>query len=197
MTTGPLRGVPWPPLLSTTAAGAALLGLAATSPRGWLGLHLLGVAVALVAAAAAFALDEPAAEVVDATPYSLQRRNLTRTAVVALPVGLSTVLLGLTWLGRSPATFWRLGLQLVGVVVVGLAVTAAARRGRPTPGDLVGSVVALAVVGLTVYDPLARWVPILPLTTDWHPGRTAAVWCGAICVGVLVLVHAGRDRLDG
>ncbi|MDQ6852031.1 MAG: hypothetical protein M3070_19255 [Actinomycetota bacterium] len=196
MKRGLFRGVPWPPLLCMTAGGGTLLGVAAAVPSSWLGVRLIGVGFALLAAAAAFVFDEPGAAVVDAAPYSLKVRNLVRASVVAAPLAVSALALALMRLSDASTPFGRLCLQAVGLIVVSVAAAATVRRFRATPGELVGSTIALVVVGLSVADPFARWVPLLPLSADDHWGRTSATWSVAIAAGLLVLLRASRDRLD-
>lgn len=196
MTRDVLRGVPWGPVLWVSACTGALLGGAAAAPHSVLGIHLIGLGFAAAAAAGAFVLDEPAAAAVDATPYSLAARNAARTTALLVPLAVGVAALLVMNIADASMPFWGLCLQLVGVLAVALAGAGAVRRRRVTPGELVGSTVALGVVGLNIFDPFTRWVALFPVTSDERWGRTLLAWCVAIAAAAVVLRRASRDPLD-
>ncbi len=191
-----LRGVPWPPVLFLTGGGATLLGVGAAVPSTSPATRLAGAGLALLAAGSAWSLDEPAAAAVDAAPCSLKVRNLLRGSMIGLPVALSALAVVLARIGQSGAPFWRLQLQILGVLAVAVAATACVRRSYPTPGELVGPTLALVIVGFSAFDPLARWLPILPLVSDRYSAGTSAVWVLATGAGLVIFLRASRDRLD-
>jgi hypothetical protein len=92
-----LRGVDWPAFGSLTVAGAAVgtTGIA----LGIQSLMLLVVSSTLLAAGAAFVLDDPASSVTDVTA-TRSRQTWVRAQLLVLPMLISSVLIGL-----APANF--------------------------------------------------------------------------------------------
>ena len=189
-----LRSAPWPVLAGTTLSAVSLFGLA-----GWLRHHEMALIVALAAvgtcaAAAGYVLDEESGDVADATPTSRPVRTIWR-----LPVALFLALLGVgALLGLhqlDPSTPWlHLAPVDVGGVALGLALSAALRRGgNPAPGDLAAVVTLGALVATVLVDPLRRWVSLTSLQTPGYAPRTAFAWVLIVLACALVVIACEAD----
>ncbi|HWH30454.1 MAG TPA: hypothetical protein VNU26_16140 [Mycobacteriales bacterium] len=188
-----LRAAPWGAVLGGTTAGALLLLVAAGAPRA--GAAFVPLALALLAGAAAFVLDEPAAAAVDAAPRSLRSRTAVRAVVALVPFAVGSF--GLLVAGQHAAHVWLPGTValLAGCVLVAVAVSTALRRRLPAPGESAAAAVGLSIVALATFEPLSRWVSVMPTSSDAAWGRTAAVWSvvAVVCGGVAAA--ATRDPL--
>lgn len=187
------RAVPWWTVALACAAVPALVAMVALDPdRMW---PLQGVAVGVLAAAAAWSMDERAAAVVDTLPRSLGWRTAARTlAVVPLAV-VWVVSLGLAaaWLPDHAGLFVRQGAA---ALVVGVAVATWLRaRGSATPGATAGpgALAAVAVVALT--RPADAHVPLFPAweADDW--ARSGAIWWGLLAAGAALLAWSLRPGI--
>jgi hypothetical protein len=172
-------------LLSATAKGLDEAGTASQV--------LLGVAV-LLAAMLALAVDEPAAELLDATPTPLSRRVARRLAVLAgAVVPLWLVGLGAVALRGADVSTGMLTLQLAALVALGLALPAALRRWRRVaePGVLAGP----ALIGfLLAADLLPRALRLMPQQTWGPPWEVAHLrWSALLLAGASVLLVALSD----
>ncbi len=188
--------LPRPSVLGGCAA-AGLLGVAAwralDEPTGAL-MVLRGTAV-LLACAVAFAVDDPAGDVLAASPTPLRRRfgmRILLAGALALAVWCALLLLAQAAGGQPPAA--ALSLEALTLTAVGLAAGLAFQtwRGIGSPGILAAPAVAGAV--LASFALPAKWAllapgPGLPGWQEAHQ-RWAAVLVVAVAVGVL----ATRDR---
>jgi hypothetical protein len=177
-----LRGGPWQALLGLAAAGAALgvLGLEIDHPRS---AHLGCV---LIGCAAAFALDEPAAEVVAACPRSRRSRSAGR---IATALGLTTAI-GVLWsaLGASAALL----LALLGCAVLALAAAAATRAVRAEPGEPVAVALLLALVTAMLFEPIGKHLMLFPLGPA--SDRSFAAWWTLIAVALVSLLVTSSEH---
>jgi hypothetical protein len=155
-------------------------------------------AAILLAGGVAFTLDDPAAEILAASPTPLSRRRSLRLLLVAPPVTLLWALL-LTWQGTegSEETL-ALTLLLAGLVGLSLAVSGVAGRTSWLPGR--GGLVAPPAILVLVFSSGVvprRWRP-LPLG-DVPGGWTQIYirWAAAAAVGALVLLMSSRDPAAG
>src|SRR3954454_6580673 len=115
-----LRAGAWPAVLgfSGVAVVVGVFGVAFPAAT----TVMFTIAFTLLAAAAAFALDEPASQVVDVTPTGLARRTGIRALALLAPVAAGTVLI-LAGAQRGLALPWAAtGLALGGNVVLGFTV---------------------------------------------------------------------------
>lgn len=155
---------------------AALLGLAACS------------------ASAGYVLDEESTVVADATPTARPHRIAWRVTIVAIPALVA--LAGLLSLNVvDPPTHW-LRLVPFGAVTLAIGVALAAvlrRNGSAEPGDLAGVLAVSGVVLLVVINPLSRYVAVLPLGGDPHPGRSAVLASAVIAAGGAITLVCARD----
>jgi hypothetical protein len=175
-----------------SALGAAILAaclvLAGDDPP----LVPLRLALAALAAAAAYVLDEPAAGAVDAVPRTRRRRTGDRIPAVAFPTGVWVAGIAAMEL-RVPSTP-AVGLLVEGVGAVAIAVALAAvlrSPGRAEPGDVVASTVGVVILAGVVLDPPLWWpVPPFPVVAGWA-GSTALR--AALTVAAAAVVAASRD----
>jgi hypothetical protein len=119
---------------------------------------LLPICFALLAAAAAFTLDEPASLVVDVTPTGPVRRTRIRAlALLAPPAAGGLVLLAAAL--RGLALPWAAaGLALAGNVLLGFAVACVLRTQTAEPGATAGTAVVLVLMAPSLVPQVARWV---------------------------------------
>jgi hypothetical protein len=193
---GSTTGVPWRPVALLTASGVGLLLVGAA----WNGSSVAGTAVTvgvpLLAAAAAYVLDEAADEAAAAAPTSLRARSMTRLVVAAMIVGLGALALGVVALHSGSGAQAGITVQLVGLALVAVAASAAARRRVAEPGDAVGSALLALVLTLALSHPLDRWVSLFPSEPDLRWGVSLALWAAAAVASVAGLWVATRDPLD-
>jgi hypothetical protein len=185
-----LRATAWP-VVAGVSALAAVTGAAGVAWPGG-GPTLLPISFALLAAAAAFLLDEPASPVVDVTPTSPARRTAVRALALLVPlaVGVGLVLalaLRAPGVPGVPGAGWAswpaVSLVLAGNVLLGFTVACVARRwvGEPGPQAAFGVVAVLVVPGLV--PPLSRWIHTFPAAARYPHGLPVTVWWWAV-VGV-------------
>lgn len=186
-----VRAVPWTRLVLALLTLAALLEVVRRQP--WTMWPLQACAVGLVAAAAAWCLDEPGATVVDAAPRSL----LWRTAGRSIALGaVLAAWLALVWWSRG-SLFGHAGdvaLQgLAALVLVSAAVTWARSGGSATPGTTAAAAVVPIAVFVGLARPFAEEVPIFPYgpDDDWQLSRS--MWTALLAAGVVIGLAALAD----
>ena len=86
-----LRAGAWPAVLGVTGVAVAVGGCGAAFPAA--ATMLLPICFALLAAAAAFTLDEPASMVVDVTPTGPARRTSIRAVALLAPLAAGALVL--------------------------------------------------------------------------------------------------------
>jgi hypothetical protein len=119
MITRMLRAGAWPAVAGISGVALAVGGCGVAFPPA--GTVLLTIAFTLLATAAAFALDEPAYQVVDVTPTGPVRRTGIRALALLAPVTAGAVLM-LAGAQRGLALPWAAtGLALGGNVMLGFA----------------------------------------------------------------------------
>ena len=145
---------------------------------------MLTIAFTLLAAAAAFALDEPASQVVDVTPTGPIRRTAIRALALLAPLTAGAVLM-LAGALRGLALPWAAtGLALAGNVVLGFAVACVARTRTGEPGPPASAAVVLILMAPTLLPFVARRVSTFP-ASDGDGLSSSTVWWTvlAVCVG--------------
>ena len=124
MTRQILRAGAWQAVVGRS--GVALVGGGCGVAVPAAGTVLLTIAFTLLAAAAAFALDEPASQVVDVTPTGPVRRTGVRALALLAPVTAGAVLM-LAGAQRGLVLPWAAtGLALGGNVILAFAVACVA-----------------------------------------------------------------------
>ena len=169
--TGPvLRAGAWPAVAGVTGVAVVVGGCGAAFPAA--ATMLLPVCFALLAAAAAFTLDEPASLVVDVTPTGPARRTQIRAVALLAPLAAGALVLLAAAL-RGLALPWAgAGLALAGNVLLGFAVACVARTRTGEPGAAAGTAVVLVLMAPSLVPQVARWVRTFPAPGGGGPSRT-------------------------
>ena len=196
MTSVELRAVAWPVVggISAVAGTAGACGVA------WRGgaPALLPISFALLAAAAAFLLDEPASEVVDVTPTGPGRRTAVRALALLVPLGVGAGLVLAFALRQTRPSWPEVGLALAGNVLLGFAIACVARRRTGEPGPVAASAVVAALIVPGLLPPVARWVHTFPAATPYPHGLSAtACWwlISGVCAAAVAASLASPRRL--
>jgi hypothetical protein len=194
MTAITLRAVRWPAICAVTAMAAAV-GAWGVIFLNSAGPQLLTIAFALLAAAAAFALDEPASAVVDVTPTGPGTRTAARSLALLVPLcaGLGLVLACAL---RAPALPWTaIGLALAGNVLLGFAIACVARRRTGEPGAWASSAAAFVLIAPPLVPSLAGRLHTFPTTARDPDGLSSnAWWALAGCTCIVAIVVSVADR---
>jgi hypothetical protein len=185
-----LRAGAWRAVIGVSGAAALIGGCGVAFPST--ATALLPIGFTLLAAAAAFALDEPASLVVDVTPTGPGRRTGIRALALLAPLATGALLMlagglrGLTlpW----PAT----ALALAGNVVLGFVVACVTRTRIGEPGPPASAAVVLILLTPTLLPAVASRVSTFP--TGGGDGLTSnTVWWSVLVVGaVAVAVSVSR-----
>ena len=186
-----LRAGAWPAVVLLSGVAAVVGGFGTAVPAA---TTLLPVCFALLAAAAAFTLDEPASMIVDVTPTGPGRRVAIRalTLLVPLAAGVLVMLAAATW-GLAlpwPAT----GLALAGNVLLGFTVACVARTRTGEPGAAAGGAVVLVLMAPILVPPVARWIRTFPAAGAGEPSSDHVWWTVlAVCVVAIAVSIGGRS----
>jgi len=186
------RGISWVPFLACLLLAAVLAAVGNQWP-GTLFL-LLPVSLACSAAAVGFVFDESATAVVAVTPRGAGWRRTTRCLIALIPAAawvsiVATLDRDEVGVDRAGWLLAGLGTQLVALGLAGLA----ARRGVPTPGSLVASLLVMLVLAPLVVGPFTGLEPVFPIGP--FPGWVTAFWTGTALLGAGLLTRAVWPRL--
>jgi hypothetical protein len=156
-------------------------------------LVLRGVAV-LLAAALALAVDEPAAQLLDATPTPLVQRLVARAGLccaVLVPGWLLTI--GVATRAGADVPVAALTLELAALTAVGLAVPASLRRWWQVsePGLVTGPVLFGALLGAAHLPPTLALLPGSPADPVWDAAHQR--WALVLIAAGLLLARAVAD----
>jgi hypothetical protein len=152
---------------------------------------LFPIAFTLLAAAAAFVLDEPASLVVDVTPTGPVRRTAIRSLALLAPLAAGAVLM-LAGALRGLALPWAAtGLALAGNVVLGFALACVARTRTGEPGAPAAATVVLILMAPSLLPPVASRVSTFPASGGDGLSSNTVWWTvlAACLVGVAVSVN--------
>ncbi len=191
MVTPVLRAGAWPAVMGISGVAVVVGGCGVAFPAT--ATALFPIAFTLLAAAAAFAVDEPASQVVDVTPTGPVRRTGIRAVALLAPLAAGAVLM-LAGAQRGLALSWAAaGLALAGNVVLGFAVACVARTRTGEPGARASAAVVLVVMAPTLLPPLARQVSTFP-TSGGDGLSSNTLWWPvlAVCVAAVVVSVNGR-----
>lgn len=187
------RSIPWQPSVAAWVAGALIV--AARHDQTFAPtLELVSV---LLATGAGFVLDDPAAEILAASPESLLRRRSARVLLSVTPA----VLVWLALVGvegpENANEAWAIVAMFAGLLGLGLAIAGvASRRSASARGGIVaGPGLFVLLIASSIVPP--RWRP-LPMGDV--PGGWAAIylrWGSAALVGAIAFVWSSRDRAAG
>lgn len=188
------RSIRWQPLGVAALLSVSIVALR----RGEDTAGPMQAVAILLACGAGFALDDPAAEVLAASPTPLSRRRSLRLLLVLPPLTLLWGLL-LSW-RKTDGSEETLALMFLFAGLVGVSLAIAGVAGRtswlPSGGGLAGPPTILFLMFLSSAIP-RRWRP-LPLG-DVPGGWTQIYirWAAAAVVATLVLVMSSRDPAAG
>jgi hypothetical protein len=190
--TGPvLRAGAWPAVVGVTGVAVVVGGCGAAFPAA--ATMLFPICFALLAAAAAFTLDEPASLVVDVTPTGPVRRTTIRALALLAPLAAGSVVM-LAAAVRGLALPWtEAGLALAGNVLLGFAVACVLRTRTGEPGAVAGTAVVLVLMTPSLVPHVARWVRTFPAPGPDGPSSDPVWWTVlAVCVAAIAVSIGGR-----
>ena len=186
-----LRAGAWPAVLGVTGVAVVVGGCGAAFPA--VATMLFPVCFALLAAAAAFTLDEPASLVVDVTPTTPARRTSIRATALLAPLAAGTLVLLAAALRGLALPWAAAGLALAGDVLLGFAAACVARTRTGEPGAAVGTAVVLVLMAPSLVPPIARWVRTFPAPGAGGPSPDPVWWTVlAACVVAITISVSGR-----
>ena len=197
--TGPmLRAGAWPAVTGVSGAAVVVGGCGVAFPAA--ATELFPIAFTLLAAAAAFTLDEPASLVVDVTPTGPLQRTAIRALALLAPLAAGAVLM-LAGALRGLALSWAAtGLALAGNVALGFAVSCVARTRTGEPGAAASAAVVLILMAPALLPQVARWVRTFPAAGGGLSSNTVWWTVLAVCVAAVAVSVNGRPlprRLPG
>jgi len=186
-----LRAGAWQSVVGLSGVAVVVGGCGAAFPAT--AAVLFPVCFALLAAAAAFTLDEPASLVVDVTPTGPVRRTRIRAVALLAPLTAGTLVM-LTGAMRGLALPWSAaGLALAGNVLLGFAAACVARTRTGEPGAAVAAGIVLVLMAPSFVPQVARWVRTFPAPGAAGPSSDHVWWIVlAVCVVAIVLSIGGR-----
>jgi hypothetical protein len=186
-----LRAGAWPAVVGLSGAAVAVGGCGAAFPAA--AEVLFPIAFTLLAAAAAFTLDEPASLVVDMTPTGPGRRTAIRSLALLAPLAAGAVLM-LAGALRGLALPWAAtGLALAGNVVLGFALACVVRTRTGEPGAPASAAVVLILMAPTLLPPVARRVSTFPTSGGGLSSNTVWWTVLVVCVAAVAVSVSGRS----
>ena len=193
---GPLlRAGAWPAVACISGVALIVGGCGDAFPAA--ATVLMPICFALLAAAAAFTLDEPASAVVDVTPTGPARRTQIRALALVAPLAAG-VLVMLAAAIRGLALPWTgAGLALAGNVLLGFAVACVARTRTGEPGPAAGAAVVLALMAPSLVPQVARWVRTFPVSGADGPSSDHVWWIVLAACTVAIAVSVGGRSPHG
>ncbi len=193
MTGAVLRAGAWPAVVGLSGVAVVLGGCGAAFPAA--ATVLLPICFALLAAAAAFTLDEPASLVVDVTPTGPVRRTRVRAVALLVPLAAGALVM-LAAAIRGLALPWAAaGLALAGNVLLGFAAACVVRTRTGEPGATTGTAVVLVLVTPSLVPQVARWVRTFPAPGAGGPSSDTVWWTVLVVCAVAIAISAGGRRL--
>jgi hypothetical protein len=186
-----LRAGAWPAVVGVSGVAVVAGGCAAAFPAA--ATMLLPICFALLGAAAAFTLDEPASLVVDVTPTTPARRTRLRAVALLAPLTAGALVL-LTAAIRGLALPWAAaGLALAGNVLLGFTAACVARTRTGEPGAAAGTAVVLVLMAPSLVPHVARWVRTFPALGAGGPSSDPVWWTVlAVCAVAIAIAVDGR-----
>jgi hypothetical protein len=154
---------------------------------------LFPIGFALLAAAAALTLDEPASQVVDVTPTGALTRTSIRALALFAPLttGVALILAGAV---RGLALPWApTTLALAGNIMLGFAVACVARTRTGEPGAAASTAVAVILILPGLIPPLSHRITTFP-TTSGNGLSSNTVWSAVLPVCVLAIAASASER---
>jgi hypothetical protein len=192
--TGPvLRAGAWQAVAGVSGVAVVVGGCGAAFPAA--ATVLLPTCFALLAAAAAFTLDEPASLVVDVTPTGPVRRTQIRAVALLAPLAAGALVL-LAAAARGQALAWAgAGLALAGNVLFGFAVACVLRIRTGEPGAAASTAVVLVLMAPSFVPHVARWVRTFPEPGAGGLSSDTVWWTVLAACAVAIAVSVGGRGL--
>jgi hypothetical protein len=186
-----LRAGAWQAVVGVSGVAVVAGGCAAAFPAA--ATMLFPICFALLAAAAAFTLDEPASLVVDVTPTTPARRTRLRAVALLAPLTAGALVL-LTAAIRGLALPWAAAsLALAGNVLLGFTAACVARTRTGEPGAAAGTAVVLVLMAPSLVPQVARWVRTFPALGAGGPSSDPVWWTVlTVCVVAIAIAVDGR-----
>ena len=186
-----LRAGAWPAVTGLSGAAVVVGGCGAAFPAA--ATMLFPIAFTLLAAAAAFTLDEPASQVVNVTPTGPVQRTAIRSVALLAPLTAGAVLMMAGALRGLALPWAAAGLALAGNVALGFAVACVARTRTGEPGAAAAAAVALILMAPTLLPPVARRVSTFPASGGGGLSSSTVWWTVlAVCVAAVAVSVNGR-----
>lgn len=185
-----LRAGAWPAVVGISGVAVVVGGCGVAFPAA--ATVLFPIAFTLLAAAAAFVVDEPASQVVDVTPTGPVRRAGIRALALLAPLAAGAVLM-LAGALRGLALPWAAtGLALAGNVALGFAVACVARTRIGEPGAPASAAVVLILMAPSLLPPVARRVSTFPAPNGGPSSNTVWWTVLAVCVAAVAVSISER-----
>ena len=192
--TGPvLRAGAWPAVAGVSGVAVVVGGCGAAFPAA--ATVLLPICFALLAAAAAFTLDEPASAVVDVTPTGPARRTRIRAVALLAPLAAGALVMLAAALRGLALPWAAAGLALAGNVLLGFAAACVARTRTGEPGAAAGTAVVLVLMAPSLVPQIARWVRTFPAPGAGGPSSDPVWWTVLAVCAVAIAISVGGRRL--
>ena len=191
MTGAVLRAGAWPAVAGLTGVAVVVGGCGAAFPAA--AGALLPICFALLAAAAAFTLDEPASLVVDVTPTGPARRTTIRATALLAPLTAGALVMFTAAMRGLTLPWAATGLALAGNVLLGFTAACVARTRTGEPGAAAGTAVVLALMTPALVPQVARWVRTFPAPGTGGPSSDT-VWWTVLAVCVVAIAISVADR---
>jgi hypothetical protein len=187
-----LRAGAWPAVVGVTSVAVVVGGCGAAFPAA--ATMLFPICFALLAAAAAFTLDEPASLVVDVTPTGPVQRTQIRAVALLAPLAAGALVLLAASLRGQALPWASAGLALAGNVLLGFAVACVLRTRTGEPGAAAGTAVVLVLMAPSLVPQVARWVRTFPAPGAGGPSSDTVWWTVlAVCVVAIAVSVGGRS----
>jgi hypothetical protein len=191
--TGPmLRAGTWQAVAGISGLAVVVGGCGAAFPAA--ATVLLPICFVLLAAAAAFTLDEPASLVVDVTPTGPVRRTQLRAVALLAPLAAGALVLLAAALRGQALPWAAAGLALAGNVLLGFAVACVLRTRTGEPGAVAGTAVVLVLMAPSIVPQVARWVRTFPAAGASGLSSDTVWWTVLTVCAVAIAVSAGGLR---
>jgi len=186
-----LRAGAWPAVAGISAAAMVVGGCGILFPTA--ATVLLPIGFALLAAAAAFTLDEPASLIVDVTPTSTARRTAVRAVALLVLLAAGAVLM-LAGASRGLTLPWgSTALALAGNVLLGFAMACVGRRRTGEPGAAAAAAGVLILVLPGILPLVSKWVSTFP-TSSGADLSSDTVWSTVLPLCVVAIAASVSDR---
>jgi hypothetical protein len=190
--TGPvLRAGAWPAVVGISGVAVVAGGCGAAFPAA--ATMLFPICFALLAAAAAFTLDEPASLVVDVTPTTAARRTTIRATALLAPLTAGALVMVAAAIRGLTLPWAAAGLALAGHVLLGFAAACVARTRTGEPGAAAGTAVVLVLIAPSLVPQVARWIRTFPAPGASGPS-SAYVWWTVLAVCVVAVATTVDSR---